>query len=195
MRRAGSWNRSGAEVRKFGAAPPWARSGRHRALDEAAAEHAGLAGSRIVEHASLPGRDAVLAFEQIDFDAAGAGGEPRRLRRAGRTHLDENVPARERGFEIAVADPVHVAQQDLARGQRFARPDDDAAPFRIEPHDVERAARRDADAAALPDREMDDAVVPSQHAPVEVDDFARLGRAGTQALDHLGVAPGRNETA
>src|SRR5262249_48416218 len=67
---------------------------RHRALDEAAAEHARLAVGRVVERAGLPGRHAVLAGDEIDLDAAGASAQPSRLRRPGGAHLDEDlVPA------------------------------------------------------------------------------------------------------
>ena len=41
-----------------------------RAADEAAAEHARLALGRVVEHAGLAGRHAVLAVDQFDLDAA-----------------------------------------------------------------------------------------------------------------------------
>src|ERR1700732_2636180 len=41
---------------------------------------------------------------------------------------------------------------------------------------------------------MDDAVVPAEHAPLDVDDVSGLGGAGPQAFDHLGIASGGNET-
>src|SRR3984893_1440004 len=41
---------------------------------------------------------------------------------------------------------------------------------------------------------MDDAVVPAEHAPLDIDDVSGLGGAGPQALDHLGIASGGNET-
>jgi hypothetical protein len=34
---------------------------------------------------------------------------------------------------------------------------------------------------------VDDAVVAAEHAPVEMDDLAGLGRARLQPLDHVGV--------
>src|SRR5437763_4284175 len=65
-----------------------------RALDEAAAEHARLAFGRVVEHASLPRRHAVLALEQIDLNPVRSPAQPGRLWRARRAHLHEHlVPA------------------------------------------------------------------------------------------------------
>src|ERR1700738_2940288 len=64
---------------------------------------------------------------------------------------------------------------------------------RVDPPPVERPARRDAEAAPLPDGEVNDAVVAAEHAAVKIDDVAGRGGAGPQALDHVGVAPGRNE--
>src|ERR1700736_3333917 len=40
---------------------------------------------------------------------------------------------------------------------------------------------------------MDDAVVPAEHAPLDIDDVSGLGGAGPQALDHLGIASRGNE--
>ena len=148
-----------------------------RALDEAAAEHARLAVGRIVEHAGLAGRHAFLAVDQLDLDAAGAAAQPRRLRRARRAHLDEDLaPAgAQRSLDRAVADPVHVAQRDAPRRERLARADHDAARCRVEAHHVERLAGRDAEPAPLADGVMDDAVMAAEHAAVEIDDVAGLG--------------------
>ena len=66
--RAGTRQRAAATLSR-------AARGRRRARrrrDEAAAEHARLALGRVVEHAGLPGRHAVLAVDQLDLDAAGA---------------------------------------------------------------------------------------------------------------------------
>src|SRR5665213_121453 len=51
----------------------------HRALDEAAAEHARLALARIVENAGRAGRNAVLAVHQFDLVAAVGGPQPASL--------------------------------------------------------------------------------------------------------------------
>src|SRR6266513_3706004 len=65
-----------------------------RALDEAAAEHARLAFGRIVEHAGLARRHAVLAVEEVDLHAVRSPAQPGRLRLPRRAHLDEHlVPA------------------------------------------------------------------------------------------------------
>ncbi len=76
--------------------------------------------------------------------------------------------------EAAIAEPVDVAQMDALRLQRLARADDHAAAGGVEMHDVERLARGDADAAALADRVVQDAVMAAEHAPVDVDDVARF---------------------
>ena len=168
---------------------------RQRALDEAAAEHARLPVGRIVEHAGLSRRDAVLAVDQFDHDAAAAAHQPGRLRRAGRAHLDEDLaPAGiERLVETALAEPVDVAQRDPARAQRLARADDDPPRRGIEPHHIERLAGGDAEAPPLADGEMDDAVMAAEHAAVEIDDVAGIGRARHQLLDHVGIAALRHE--
>src|SRR5262245_483951 len=169
---------------------------RRRLMDDSAAEHTGLPVGRIVEHAGLPRRNAVLAGDEIDLDALRATAEPGGPRRAGRAHPHEHlVPAgTQRLLNGALTDPVHIAQPHAARSQRLARTDDDAPRRRIEPHHIERIARRYAEPAALSDRESNDAVVAPEHLAIEIDDVARLGRARPQALDHLGIAAGRHET-
>ncbi len=79
------------------------------------------------------------------------------------------------------------------RLQRFARPDDDARALGIQMHDVERLAGRDADAAALADRVAQDAVVPAEHPPVDMDDLARRGRSRLQLGDDVGIFALRDE--
>src|SRR6478609_5751545 len=63
------------------------------ALNEAAAEHAGLAGRCVVEHAGLSGRDALLAGDELDLVVAVRAAQPRGLRRAGRAHAHEHLEA------------------------------------------------------------------------------------------------------
>src|SRR5256885_16937689 len=87
-------SRSAARGQQLGRALGSVSISAQRALDEPAAEHAGLPVRRIVERARLPGGDAVLAFEQIDLDGAGSARKPCGLRRAGRTPLDEHLAAR-----------------------------------------------------------------------------------------------------
>ncbi len=79
------------------------------------------------------------------------------------------------------------------RRQRLARTDDDAPSGRIEMDDIERLAEGDADAAALADGEVDDAVVAAEHAAVDVDDVAGLGGARLELADHVGIAAARHE--
>jgi hypothetical protein len=163
---------------------------RDRALDEAAAEHARLALGRVVEHAGLSRRHAILAGNEVDFDAPACPAEPRRLRRPRRTNLDEDVlPARaKRLVDAALAQPIDIAQPHPAGAQRLARPDHHPARRGIEPHHIQRMARGDAEPAPLADGEMDDAGMRAEHAAVEIDDVAGLGRPRLESLNDLGVA-------
>src|SRR3954463_14557170 len=80
---------------------------RNRARDKAAAEHARLPRWRIIEHAGLAGRNALLAANQFDLVAATYRAQPCRLRRAGGTHAHENLKAVANGLtQRTVADPV-----------------------------------------------------------------------------------------
>src|SRR5215471_20820754 len=63
---------------------------RDRALDKPAAEHACLSLARVIKHAGLARRHAVLAVEKINLHAAGSAAQPGRLRRPGGAHLDEH---------------------------------------------------------------------------------------------------------
>src|SRR3954469_22990913 len=87
-----------------------------------------------------------------------------------------------------LAQPIDLAQAHPAGAQRLARAHDHAACRRIEPHDIERMLGGDAEPAALPHGEMDDAGMAAQHAAVEIDNVAGLRRPGLEPLDHLGVA-------
>ena len=85
---------------------------RYRGTDKAATQHSRLAICRVVKHAGLTRRDALLAAGKFDLETVRAAGERRRPRRAGRAHLDEDVEraGRKRGVDRAVADPVEIAQ-------------------------------------------------------------------------------------
>ena len=63
----------------------------------------------------------------------------------------------------------------------------------VEPHDVKRFAEREAQAAPLADRIVDDALMPAEHPAVEMDDVAGPRRAGPQPVDDVAVAPLRHE--
>ena len=153
-----------------------------RALDESAAEHAGLACRRIVEHASLAGRHALFAGDEFDFVTVIGRAQPCRLRRAGRSHPHENFQTvADRAIERAVADPVDVAQRDAIHPQRLARTHHDAAAVGVEPHHIQRRAGGDAQSAPLADGEMNDALMPADDAAVEVDDIAGLDGIRPQA--------------
>ncbi len=64
--------------------------------------------------------------------------------------------------------------------QRLARADDDPPPGGIEVDDIERLADRDADAAALADGVVDDALMAAEHPAIDMDDVARLAGARLQ---------------
>ena len=67
-------------------------------------------------------------------------------------------------------------------------PDDDAAAFGLDPHDIERfGLAADLESLALADGEMDDAAMLAEHAPVERDDLAALGGFGPDLLDDPGI--------
>src|ERR1700753_3921634 len=61
------------------------------APDKAAAEHTRLPRGRIVEHAGLARRYALLARHQFDFIVAVDRTKPCRLRRTGRSHPHEHL--------------------------------------------------------------------------------------------------------
>src|SRR5262249_29689926 len=168
---------------------------RDRALDKPAAEHARLSLARVIKHAGLARRHAVLAVEKINLHAVGSAAQPGWLRRPGGAHLDEHlVPTgAQRMIDGVLAQPIDLAQAHPAGAQRLARADHDAARGCIEPHDIERMAGGDAEPAALADGEMDDAGMPAQQTAVEIDDVAGYGGAGLEPLDHLGVAARRHE--
>src|SRR5438034_736084 len=97
-------------------------------------------------------------------------------------------------LDAVLAQPVDLTQPHAARAQRFARSHDNAARWRIEPNDVKRMTGSDAKPPALAHRKMDDAAVPAQHSPIEIDDIAGLGGAGFEPLDDIRVAARRHET-
>src|SRR3569623_618738 len=162
--------------------------------DEAAAEHARLSGRCIVEHASLSGRDAFLTREQFDLAMVAVHPQMSRLGRAGRAYLDVKVsPFVCRVFERAVADPVDVAQRDDAFAQRRAWADNNLARSRIERDDIKRLSRSNADAAALADREVHNALMMAENPAAQIDYLARLQRVRLHALDDIRIASGRHE--
>src|SRR5436309_3209173 len=57
-----------------------------------------------------------------------------------------------------------------------------------------RRACRNAQALALPDGEIRDALMVADRAAVEIDDVAGLHRIRPQPADDVGVTPGRHET-
>src|SRR5262245_65480180 len=81
----------------------------------------------------------------------------------------------------------------MARAQPLARADHHLAALGIELDHVEWLSCRHANPAPLTDRIVDDAVMPAEHVPVNMDDVARLRGARAQALDDLRVAPRRDE--
>src|SRR5205085_7377181 len=109
-----------------------------------AAEHARLPGWRIVEHAGLAGRHALLAAGKLHFVPAIDRAQPCRLRGTGRTHAHEHLETvADRTLQRTVTDPVDVAQYDRVHPQSLARADNDAAGCGVEPDHVKRRAGGD----------------------------------------------------
>ncbi len=97
--------------------------------DEAAAEYLGGFGLVGIEDAGLARRDAVFAADEGDIDLAVAHLDHRRLRPAGRAHLDldRGAIARRRLGQRQAAEPVDVAQAhgvglEASRGPTMTRP-------------------------------------------------------------------------
>src|SRR6185503_17915047 len=57
-----------------------------------------------------------------------------------------------------------------------------------------RSVRRDAEPLPLPDRVVDDPIVPAEHAAIEMHNLAVRERLGMHAADHIGILPLRYET-
>jgi len=135
------------------------RTLRGRAQDESTAEHAGLAQRRIVEHAGLTRRYALLARNQFDFITA--------IRRAQATPAaapGSIAPARNlktlanRAIKLTVADQLTSPTRcDPSAMPRAAPPD--AAAGGLQPHHIERCAGGDAQSAPLADGEVNDALM------------------------------------
>src|SRR5262249_58248312 len=94
---------------------------------------------------------------------------------------------------VAAPPPLAPAPPPPPRAPRPARPAPPGARRRTEPPHVERMAGGEAQPPPLADGEMDDAGMSAQHAAVEIDDVARLGRARLEPLDHLRIAARRHE--
>ena len=124
---------AGRDARAVGHARPALR-------DEAAAEHARLALARVVEHAGLPGRNAVLAVDQLDLVAAAR----RRSHAACGGRVERTFTKTSRRSSASASSsapsPIQLTSRSAMRlrAQRLARADDDAARAR------HRAARHKA---------------------------------------------------
>src|SRR5260221_6526153 len=166
-----------------------------RTLDETATKHTRLPLAQIVKHASLSGRYAVLAVDQLDFAALGTMPQPGRLRRAGRTHLYEDLAAIiGKGFaQQLVPNPVDVAQHNTTCPQCLARADHHTPALRIETHHIERRTNRDTQAAPLTHCEMNNAGVLAENLSVQIDDLAGFRRTRVQTFDDVGIVAGRYE--
>src|SRR5579883_1757383 len=173
-----------------GPLPSGSRRGGGLTPDPTAAEDA-LA---IVEDAGLARRHGARRLVENDFAAGAREEEPGGhggLRRA-QLHGDAQ-PVGPGGPGAVAAEPVDGAEPHPATAERALRPDDDARPFGIETKDVERIGRGDAEAAALADGEVDDAVVAAEDAALAIDDLARRKGAGAQLLDEAGIGAARHE--
>ena len=75
----------------------------------------------------------------------------------------------------------------------MARTNDDPGVLRLEPHDEQRLAGRNAEPLALADREVDDALVPADHAAIDMHDITRHSCLRAQLGDHVGIAAAGDE--
>ena len=151
-----------------------------------------LVSVELVNYASLPGGNPGFGFEEGDGAAGEQQGRRRRSRRAhARRHRQ---PARGQICDPPGSDPVEVPQVYARRRQSLTRADDHARCRCVERDHIERLGRRDSQPAPLPDRIMQDAGMAPEHTSVDMDDLARLGRAGQQPLDHRAVMARRDET-
>lgn len=98
-----------------------------------------------------------------------------------------------RSLEGGVSEPVDVPEDEPARHQRLLRTHDHPPAGGVELDDEQRLAGRDPEATALADGVVDDALVPPEHAPIQMNDLARLRRVGAQSLDHVGILALRHE--
>jgi len=110
----------------------------------------------------------------------------RRGRRPGRAdpRLDPLAGRR----TVAIAQPVDVADAEAVPEQGLARTDDHAPGFGLDPRDVQRLVRGDAETPALADGEPGDAAVAAHYGAMAVNDVAGLEGLGTQGLDDPGIA-------
>src|SRR5690606_8287658 len=150
----------------------------------------------VVEDTGLAGCHAVLTFgEQHPCPTQCLIEDERRLyRRMCRTdpRPDRQAVAGCRRFG-ARPEPVHVPELEDIGPKCFTGTNDHLPALGVEPHDVKWSSARQLEAAPLADRIVHDTVVPAKDTAVHVNDVARLGGAGAQALDHIGIAPGGNE--
>src|SRR5690606_6178866 len=120
--------------------------------------------------------------------------EPCRPRRARGANPGEHLDAvGAEFFRFAVAQPVERPHADTPGLERLAGPHDDARVRRVDMDDVERIAGGNAEAAALAHRVAQDALVPAQHATVDVDDLAAGGRFRAQLGYEVRVSALRHE--
>src|SRR5262245_17812718 len=159
--------------------------------DPTTAKKTRLGRSIRIKHTCLPGGNPIVAVSQQDLGAVGGREQRCRLRRCTRAY--PHGYAEPTFWDRIVAQPIDVAQAHRVRMQTFTRPDDHLLLVGVEPHDIERRRTRYAEAAALTDGVVDDALVPTEPAPVDGHDIAGLGRPGFQALDDVGVATLRHE--
>jgi hypothetical protein len=92
------------------------------------------------------------------------------------------------------AQPVHIAQTDMAPEQRLLRANHDLPAFGIEAHHITRFPHRQAKAPPLTHREMHDPRMPAERAAFQIDDVAGLGCSRPELGDHVAIAPLGDET-
>ena len=150
----------------------------HRFSDETATENPGITTTVTVEHACLTGGDTFDAIAEHDANRAILIRQKRcRSRRLRRANAGVNIETVAGCFgERTVAEPIDPSQDQRLGTQAIARADHDLVVHGVEAHDVIGLGRGNAEATALADGVIDDAVVMAETAAIDVDDLAGLDR-------------------
>lgn len=168
--------------------------GRWRATNRAAAKDARAIAAMCVKHAGLSRCDTFLPAENFDGEAICMAREQCLFRRAGGAHTRENLqPLRGQIVQLIIADPVEIAQWNMADRQSFARADNHFRALRIDAHHIKRLACGNAETATLPDGEADDAIMLAHQAAIEMTDRAGMRGFRTQFTHQFGIIAGRDE--
>src|SRR5690606_14009142 len=86
------------------------------------------------------------------------------------------------------AQPVDFCQVDITLCERFFRPNKNAACFGLNANNVKwLGSAANINAAPLPNRKIDNAVMLAQYIAINMDNITRINCAGAQATDDAGI--------